>query len=341
MILLQHHQTRHQVLQGIDDTYPFTFLRCYHEFERSMGGNTGILWEEKTDIMIPVKFYRKNFFSFAQFLFHPIKKNQPVSEAEEKYFLQIATGFLKDSYHVQRILHSPPFVNFHTAPDKSNFCPFGIYYTDLEQDEAAIFQNIQSRTRRYIQKAGDKNGLQIKTGESNLRDFYSLHVSTMKREAASYESFEKLEQFMKFLSPGNMLCMVAYRNEIPEAGLLIPYSYYAGVLYFGGESENPTGAITNKWLHWEAMRKLKERNVKKMIFGGVRMGDIKGTKYEGIQFFKERFGPKLENGVLWKMDLQPGYARLYDGLMNVRNIFSGKKSRPDIIDFYHLRNPAS
>src|SRR4051812_27118305 len=135
MILLKYHQSAHHVLQSIDETYPYTFIRRYHEFEKSMGEDTGILWEEKTEMMMPVKFYRRKFFLFAQFVFHPLKKNQSVSEGEEKYFIEQAITFLKYSLHVQRILQSPPFFNFQTAPVKSSYCPFGVYYANLQVSE--------------------------------------------------------------------------------------------------------------------------------------------------------------------------------------------------------------
>jgi lipid II:glycine glycyltransferase (peptidoglycan interpeptide bridge formation enzyme) len=56
-------------------------------------------------------------------------------------------------------------------------------------------------------------------------------------------------------------------------------------------------------MHWEAMRRFKEKSVKSYDFVGVRINPEKGSKQEGLLAFKERFGGRLVQGYIWKYPL--------------------------------------
>lgn len=82
-------------------------------------------------------------------------------------------------------------------------------------------------------------------------------------------------------------------------------------------------------LQWNVIKKMKENNVKFYDFMGARMNPEVGSKYEGIQRFKERFGGELKKGYLWKYSLNDFKYWLYRLLVF---IYSKGHFHGDIID---------
>ncbi len=326
----------HPILNNIDNDYPFTFLKQYHAFEKFLGNETGVLFEPTSGILVPIKIYKKFFFVFAQFLYSPFRKEKPILAEEEETFWMNAESYLRANLNVQRILPSLQFFNCSSPPKNSLNCPLGVYSINLMLSEEEIFGKIQARTRKYIRGSSTKE-IVIKYGEECLPDFYLLLSQTLLREGAWCDSFENIQSFYRLLAPKNILCAVAYRGSLPEATLLVPYTNYLAFLYYGAAYENNGASTTNKFLHWEIMRKLKAEGVTKLILGGVRMGNVSGTKYERIQFFKERLGPEIVPGYIWKKDLNVTLAKAYDIIFGLRNSFKGTKATPDVIDFYNQR----
>jgi aminoglycoside 3-N-acetyltransferase len=85
-------------------------------------------------------------------------------------------------------------------------------------------------------------------------------------------------------------------------------------------------------LNWTTIQLLKKKGVKRYDFVGARLSHIAGSKLEGIQQFKRRFGAELEEGFLWKKDLDIFDCMVFDEL--VRFSYKLKKQSPllDIID---------
>jgi lipid II:glycine glycyltransferase (peptidoglycan interpeptide bridge formation enzyme) len=84
----------------------------------------------------------------------------------------------------------------------------------------------------------------------------------------------------------------------------------------------------NKLLQLEIMKWLKANGANRYVMGGNRLGDIAGTKYEGIQKFKLRFGAEIEKGthfytkVTWRYSL---YSKLLKAYLILRNIKQNTK----------------
>ena len=82
-------------------------------------------------------------------------------------------------------------------------------------------------------------------------------------------------------------------------------------------------------LHWSAMKLMKERGVKYYDFVGARINPDEGSKYEGIQRFKSRFGGELKKGYLWKMPLNKFKYKLFCWLVAAKQ---GRNYCGDVID---------
>ena len=69
-----------------------------------------------------------------------------------------------------------------------------------------------------------------------------------------------------------------------------------------------------------AMKLMKERGVKYYDFVGARINPDEGSKYEGIQRFKSRFGGELKKGYLWKMPLNKFKYKLFCWLVAAKQL---------------------
>jgi aminoglycoside 3-N-acetyltransferase len=86
------------------------------------------------------------------------------------------------------------------------------------------------------------------------------------------------------------------------------------------------------YLHWNTIKLLKLKGVKRYDFVGARLSDVSGTKLEGIQQFKERFGAELEEGFLWKMNLNKFDIFVFDFLIYAKHKANNLNPPIDIIE---------
>jgi lipid II:glycine glycyltransferase (peptidoglycan interpeptide bridge formation enzyme) len=99
----------------------------------------------------------------------------------------------------------------------------------------------------------------------------------------------------------------------------VPFTGAGGYYLYGASAEATTHDGIAKLLQLEVMKRLQAAGVRRYVLGGARLSDVAGTKWERIQQFKERFGSRLTEGLLWKMDLDRVRARVYDVALRVRH----------------------
>jgi lipid II:glycine glycyltransferase (peptidoglycan interpeptide bridge formation enzyme) len=125
----------------------------------------------------------------------------------------------------------------------------------------------------------------------------------------------------------------AYSDNVLQGCAIIPYSEYAAFYLFGGSIADPVLGSMNL-LHWIALLHFKDKGVKVYDFVGARIKPQAGSKLEGIQRFKERFGSTLSQGFLWKYPYNRPMYHLYRVLMKIRL----KRLHLDIIDQENAHN---
>lgn len=282
-------------------------------------------------ISVPAALSKHFFLKKVQLLFVPLNKGQRLSVQEESFFLNELVDFLKNQKLVDRILPSPNYCVFKSVPENAVACPFGTYYLDLEQSTETLWAGLHSKHRNVIRNA-EKQGVILKMGISQVPVFYHLYVSTMQRSDMPFPAIDYFEKLMAGMPEENMMCAVVYANEQAQGALLIPYSSYGAYYIYGASADKVTLTGINNFMHWEVIKALKQKNVKRYDFVGARLSDVSNSKLAGIQLFKERFGSVLEKGFLWKMDLTSA-AKRYDLLVRMKELLTGKKIvYKDIID---------
>ena len=80
------------------------------------------------------------------------------------------------------------------------------------------------------------------------------------------------------------------------------------------------------------MLEFKKMGVREYDFMGARLNVEKGSKLEGIQRFKSRFGGELKKGYLWKYEINPIKTKTIYFLQKVIFKLKGQDYKGDAID---------
>jgi lipid II:glycine glycyltransferase (peptidoglycan interpeptide bridge formation enzyme) len=317
-----------------DDEYPLYFSKKYLDFEKQ-NGNESILFYADNNTVIPCRIYTKFIFKFLKPYCPPYKNGNRLSAEEERQFLNEWVKYLKTTNQFHRIIQSYTMDVFSSYPDNSVYGPFGQIYFDLEnQTEEELFNKFASRYKRYvreIESAG--NAIEIKTDNAQLDVLFKLYSDLHKSQNLYFDNYNYMSSMYKALAPDNCTVTSLYYDGDIEGSLLVTHNSKEAYFLFGGAVYPTKSNGSIKYLHWEVVRKLKQKNVKKAILGGYRLSDVKGTKLNGIQEFKIRFGAEIKKGFLWKMDLNPSMAKLYDNLTALQAKLKGNKIQIDVIDY--------
>lgn len=145
---------------------------------------------------------------------------------------------------------------------------------------------------RYNIKIAQKNNIQVKKSD-NIIEFYQMFLETAKRDGFSIRPKDYFENMLEILSgQGYAELLVAYYQNKPVAAEII--SYYDGVAsYLYGASANEHRNLMAPYLlHFEAMKRAKEKGCKVYDLLAVAPPDEEEShhKYAGISRFKRQFG---------------------------------------------------
>jgi hypothetical protein len=222
---------------------------------------------------------------------------------------------------------------FTSVPVESIYCKFGTFKINLQKTEEELFFSLHSGYRNEIRKA-EKQGIVISNSTKNMHNAVSVIHETMKRQNKMSHPYS---YFARYKSLGdNVECWIASDNgKCVGSAILVWNKECAYYLYGGTGDEAPPYA--NKYLHWKAILSMKKRGVKFYDFVGARINPAKGSKYEGIQNFKSRFGGVLEQGYIFKSITNRFKYRLYTKLFAIYFWIKGDKYNGDVIDQEKLR----
>ncbi len=273
-------------------------------------------WIHNDLFLIPFYINRKYIFKSLVFTSDAISLASSINEDEKQLFLDSIINEIPKLVKVDSILCPPSYVLFDHCPKGSKFCEFGSYRIDLSNSEDDLFSNLHSKHRNVIRKA-IKDGVEIHFGKKHLKQCYDVIYNTHNRQKLFFPTFNEIKKLYNSLGY-NLICAVSYKNNIIQGGALIPWNENYGYYLFGGSIEKPfTGSMN--YLQWEVILKLKNLKVAQYDFVGARLNPKKGSKIEGIQRFKHRFGSELHKGYLWKHDYFKTKRVLYNMLVFLKN----------------------
>ncbi len=315
-----------------ENELPFFYSPKHEEFLSNIENKKTVLVCDTLFNSLICKTWKNKFLTLLQPMYPPLsKKGLRLNADEEKIFLNKFVSFIKTNKLAHRITQAENFAIFQSQPDASIAAPFGTYFLNLATNtEDELFKNLHSKHRNVIRNA-EKHGVIVKYGPALIEDFYALYEQTMQRSNMYCQTLNYFKEFYNYL-PGNTICGVAYINQKPEGALFIPFTQFGAFYLYGASSEKMEINGSINFLHWNTIKLLKKKAVKRYDFVGARLSDVSGTRLEGIQQFKERFGASLEKGVLWKKDVDKITCKLFDNLVTLKLSLKNQKPPLDIID---------
>jgi len=209
-------------------------------------------------------------------------------------------------------LIAQPLANavFSDKPKNSKYIEWGSYIVDLTQSEEKIWSKIHSKHKNVIRKAM-KDGITIEESE-DIAFIHTLLKETMNRQkktTVSLEMLKRLKPFSKFY--------IAKKDAMIQGCAVLPFNVHGAYYLHGGSISHPSTGSLN-YMHYYAMLEFKRLGVQRYDFMGARPHVEKGSKLEGIQRFKRRFGGELYQGYLWKYEFNPLKVLLMFHLQKIR-----------------------
>lgn len=287
---------------------------------------------------VPVMLTRKAFLRVATFLDIPRDRGgNPAAAVDEASAVDAAIAYLRSGGLADRISQPMNWCRFQSAPASAASAEFGSYVLDLRQPLQSIWTGLHQKHRNSIRMA-EKSGVKVCAGPDHVRMFHKLYAATMERSRMQAERLAFFEELAS--KPGlSVHCAVAYDGDTALSALFVPYSRRGAFYLCGATAHSMTIGGANCYLHYHAIRQLRERGVESYDFVGARLSDVTGTKLEHIQRFKARFGGELKTGVLWKKDLNRIRCASFDALSSIKQTVTGVRSAGDIIDQERRKAP--
>lgn len=306
-----------------DEIYPIYFKESYLRGISSDYGWIGGYINNDLALIMPYVVKTRLIFKSATFQYSPISIRDEVTEKHERYFLNKSVEILAAT-SVDFITQPPAHAIFRICPNDSIATRFGSYILDLTNSEDSLWSRVHSKHRNVILNA-QKKGVEIRFGSLNdISKIYGILVETMNRSKMSFMTFNEFKKNIESFGKNVTIFLACYHGQTIGCGIF-PFSKYSCYYQYGG-SVNSTVLGAMNLLHWEAIKFFKKNGVKRYDFVGARISPEAGSKYEGIQRFKERFGPQLQVGYLWKLPISYKYYiyKVYKKIKSNKNI--------DIID---------
>lgn len=330
MNIYSHSNSSHQqVLSVLTQDAPFQFLPGFSLFYKHyMEEDLEIIHSPSLNAFIPVRFFSTKLFKLAQILHAPIRNNVELNAEEQLKFFDELISFFNEKNLSERLIQPHPYGILGAVPKHARSCEFGTYVINLkEQTEEEIFEKFHPKYQKAIHHTEKNNG-QVKFGEAVLEDFYKCYSATMQRIGMQSEPIEYFKSFYKYLSPDNVTAGVVYDEGEPIGGIFMLHSNFAALCTHAGSRGESKLYGAMKFLHHEMIKRLKAKGIKKYDLVGVRIGNNDPT-LDGVFRFKKGFGGDLKAGYLWKIDIHPLRAKMYDFLVKIKH---ARNKYIDIID---------
>lgn len=294
---------------------------AYREFMPSDANKIGYLCEGNQ--ILPFYTKRKGIIEYMRFITGVIGSE---SSESEKRFLENAIRYIREQRLVDFIVAPHTSAVFAAYPEGADHCRFGSYIVDLSKSEEELWSAVHSKHRNVIRKA-EKDGVIVSCDKE-----YSEACKNLVNETAARQHIPGISDsaFMFMNANPNVDFWVAIQNnEVVGASVLLWSKYSCYYIYGGSSVKSHAGAMN--LLHWQAILSMKARGVRLYDFVGARVNPAPGSKQEGIQRFKSRFGGELKVGYMWRYSFSPLKSFLYKIYLKYLGIRKGSYTK-DIID---------
>ncbi|MCR9012820.1 lipid II:glycine glycyltransferase FemX [Gabonibacter chumensis] len=251
---------------------------------------------------------KKLFFKYIQL---PSAVIGGTTHEERQNFLNDVITYVKKNFHTDMMITVNTVVS-DVFPTGSLYCKFASYILDLSKTEDELFKGLHSKHRNVIRKA-EKDGLIIDYGNQYSQTCFEIIQQTFSRQG-KMTSNANFATNLKILGENVDYWIVKDNERICGCAILLWSKGFTSYYLYGGSRERPHSGALNL-LHWTAILKMKERGVKYYDFVGARINPDVGSKLEGIQRFKSRFGGDFKIGYMWRYVFHPLKYFMYQTLL--------------------------
>ena len=283
--------------------------------------------------ILPYVVLRRNVLRMVRFPMAPQPIGGELDVESERSFLNGVVDHFR-SCRVDVIIPATHNAIFRTYPIGAIAAPYGTYRLDLAAPEEELWRGIHAKHKNKIRRAM-KAGVEIRDGKNHVEEAYSLIRESFRRSNSrvirsmftgfrlSRQGFQ--EQVRSF--GDNVRVFLAVQAGRVQGCAIIPFSQPCAYYMHGGTIAGPaTGAMN--LLQWEAIRNFRASGVRHYDFVGARIHPEPGSKQEGINHFKSRFGGTLVQGYMWKLPINRWKYRLY-------RVAAALRSGGDLVDKEH------
>lgn len=239
----------------------------------------------------------------------------------DREFLQLAITKIREKRLCHFIYKAQSNVVFEGVPDYVEKVPWGTYIKDLHfTGEDELLQSFHGKHRNVVRKARSE-GCDVRK-VLDIDAFQKCVAETMIRQKVPF--FPAKSYLLKLAQevPDNILLRGVYFNDVLQGCALVVYDDVRAYYMYGGSVGKPKSGALN-YLHYEIMKELMALGVSSYDFVGARIDPKPGSKYEGLQMFKERFGANLHRGYAFRYVLSKYQFFLFNVIVRAYSRFKG------------------
>jgi hypothetical protein len=304
-------------LAEINENWPFQFSTAWSRFLREYAREQlVIVYNESLQAFMPLRLYHTSVFRLGQIQHAPMSQGKELIQRKQLLFFNLLIRDLRQRNFCDRLVQPHPYCLLLAVPPHARHCEFGTYVMQLSQHSAEeIFARMHEKYQKAIRHAR-KHGAVVRWGWQYFDLFYPILKSTLDRAGVPLESREYFLALKEYLGEKHTTVAMVFENDIPIGGTFYFYSKYSAFCTHAGSHHTKLyGAM--KLLHYEMMLHFKSLQVQYYDLVGVRLQKV-DPALEGIFRFKKGFGADLKTGYLWKTDIHPGKAKIFDWLQKIR-----------------------
>ena len=241
---------------------------------------------------------------------------------DEAMFLRAVIIYLEENKLCDFVGKAQSNCVFKKVPKEINTVPWGSYILNLQQSESELIDGYHKKNRNVIRKA-EKEGVKVVFSDS-INTVHGNIKETLKRQNSPY--FPSLS-FLKNLQrdiPDNLLLAAVYKDNSLQGTAVVLYDDKCGYYLYGGSSPQPFTGSVNFLQHCIILH-LKSLGLSNYDFVGARLRVEPGSKFEGIQRFKSRFGSELDEGYAFNVIFSTVKFKLYNFAVKSYFFFKGMK----------------
>jgi hypothetical protein len=266
-------------------------------------------WFVGAGYVLPFYIDKILFFKRLIFTTAPLEYNSTAKRSNVHQFLDAVIDLCKNNNLCDFISKPQSNAVFPIAPSQSIHCEWGSYVTNIDGSDEDLLKSFHSKHRNVIIKA-IKDGVTV----SQTTDYVLVQAcikETVSRQNVPYFPSLEFVQTLYRTMESNVLMMAAHYNGELQGVALVLHDMDTGYYLYGGSTPKPHSGSLNL-LQYEVMRHLKGKGLKHYDFVGARLFVEAGSKYEGIQRFKSRFGAELQQGYAFRVVFSPFKYHLFN-----------------------------